>query len=391
MKKMPPTRALPRVRGEKARLIIDASERDSDLLYASGFMAGDPFTYVEFDGASHLILSDLEFGRGKKESTVDSIASYSELEKQVQESRDGDEGGTPAIEDVVIQFLRNSGIQHLMVPARFPVRYADRLRQEGFVIDVEEDPFYPCRQVKSDQEIEYISAAQQDTEAAMLEAIDLIRGSEERDGILHLDGEPLTVERVKRHIRAELLRRDYLIGDPIVAPGDQGCDPHNTGAGEIRAGDSIIIDIFPRHMATCYWGDMTRTVVKGEASAELIRIHEAVARAQQVAFDAIRPGVTGAEVHAQVQESFKSDGFVSEQKNGTWCGFFHGTGHGLGLDIHERPRLGKTGGALEPGMVVTVEPGLYYPGIGGVRIEDVVVITEHGNRSLNRAPRDLVV
>ncbi len=176
-----------------------------------------------------------------------------------------------------------------------------------------------------------------------------------------------------------------------MAAGDHVCDPHNSGEGPLPADKSIIIDIFPRHVRNHYWGDMTRTVVKGRPSPELAALHKSVLQSQQEAIARIHPGATGAEIHQHVQECFRKAGHVTERRNGAMCGFFHGTGHGIGLDIHESPRLSKNGRELEQGMVITVEPGLYYPGIGGVRIEDVVVVTEDGCRNLNAAPRELTV
>jgi Xaa-Pro aminopeptidase len=163
------------------------------------------------------------------------------------------------------------------------------------------------------------------------------------------------------------------------------------GSGPLRAGETIIIDVFPRDLRTKYWGDMTRTVVKGRATDEVRRLHAAVREAHAAGVAAIAPGVTGDEVHRRVQAVFERSGFPTELRGGDWVGFFHGTGHGVGLDIHEPPRLSKNGPVLAEGMVITVEPGLYYPGVGGCRLEDLVVVTETGCRNLNRAPYDLEV
>lgn len=374
--------------GARATLIIDASERDSDLLYASRFLAGDPFTYVEVEGRTFLILSDLELGRGRKEAKVDEVVSFSEIEKELE--REGTMA--PKLDDVAMRFLERRETRRIRVPARFPVRFADRMRARGFTIEVAEEPFLPARAIKTAAEISKIEAAQRVTEEVMLDAIEQIRrAAVASGGALELEGRPLTVESLKLRIRRQLLERGYHAADPIVAPGDQGCDPHDTGHGALRSGESIIIDIFPQHVESRYWGDMTRTVCKGKASAALDAMYRSVLRAHETALSAIKPGVTGAEVHRQVQESFAGDGYRTERKNGAWVGFFHGTGHGIGLDIHEAPRLSRNGPALAEGMVVTVEPGLYYPGIGGIRVEDIAVITASGCRNLNRAPKTLVV
>ena len=223
-------------------------------------------------------------------------------------------------------------------------------------------------------------------------AIDAVARSEPGDdGALQLDGAALTSERLKGMVRSFLLERGFQIPSLIIAPGDQGCDPHDVGSGPLHAGETIIIDIYPQHMTHRYWGDMTRTVVQAGATDEQKQIHAAVREAQQRAIDLIRPGASGDAIHREVQEIFLKAGFATEKRDGNWVGFFHGTGHGLGLDIHEPPRIARNGPILEEGIAVTVEPGLYYPGIGGCRIEDVVIVTADGCRNLNRASKELEV
>ena len=371
-----------------AILIVGASDRDADLLWASGFKAGDSFTFIEYQGRKTVILTDLEHGRGCKEAQVDEVASFSALDKRARE-----ESGKPTmLEGVVARFLEERGISEVVVPARFPLRVADHLRERGIVVDSRPDPFFSGRAVKRASEIAHLERAQTATEEAMLFAIDLVARSEPGEAdVLFLEGEALTSERLKEKVRQKLLTDGYQLGDLIIAPGDQGCDPHDTGSGNLHGGETIIIDIYPQHLESRYWGDMTRTVVRGEATEEQRAIHAAVGAAQQVALAAIAPGVTGEEVHRKVQAVFEGAGFPTEQRDGSWVGFFHGTGHGLGLDIHEPPRLALNGPLLEEGMVVTVEPGLYYPGIGGCRIEDVVLVTGDGCRNFNRLSRDLEV
>ena len=370
-----------------ARVIIDASEHNSDLLYVSGFLAGDPFPYVSVGDTSYLILSDLEYGRGKKEASVDHVVSYSELEKEIKGE---DENKRPGLMDVVLHFLEKQGVDEVTVPARFPVIHADRMRASGLEVKVQKDPFIAQRVRKSDKELDLIAQCQRDTEQTMLAVIAEIDRSEERDGHLYLDGEVLTAETLKRFIRRRLLDLDYRVASPIVASGDKGCDPHDTGSGEILPNESIVIDIFPQHLEHRYWGDMTRTLIKGTPSPEMVKIHAAVVAAKARAIELIRPGINGAEVHKRVQQSLIDDGFETASKNGVWHGFFHGTGHGVGLDIHEGPRVGMVGNVLEEGMVITVEPGLYYPGVGGCRVEDMVVVTADGCRNLNSAAEHLV-
>lgn len=372
-----------------AQLMVDASEREPDLLWASGFLAVDAFTWLRDRRGSAILLTDLELGRGEKEARVDEVVSLSAVAEQAREAH----GDQPVpFEGVVLHWLKSRGIESVEVPARFPLLLADHLRAGGIVVEPKPDPFFLDRRLKQEHEVRCLEESQAATEAAMELAIGMIRDSEEgEDRILHLEGEPLTSERIKARVRSFLLDKGLQLGDFIIAPGDQGCDPHDVGSGPIRAGETVICDIYPQHMTHRYWGDMTRTVVKGGASEEQKRLHAAVLEAQETAISMIRPGACGREIHSKVQEIFDNAGFHTEKREGQWVGFFHGTGHGLGLDIHEGPRISAVGPPLEEGMVVTVEPGLYYPGLGGCRIEDVVLVTADGCRNFNKASKELEV
>jgi len=376
-------------REKSAQLLVDASEREPDLLWASGFLAVDAFTWLKDDAGSAILLTDLELGRGEKEARVDEVVSLSAIERQARESEGKD---AVPFEGVVLHWLRSRSIGCVHVPARFPLLLADHLRAGGIRVEPRPDPFFAERRIKQEHEIRCLEESQAATEAAMEVAIGMIRESEPQgDEILFLDGEELTAERIKARVRSFLLDRGLQLGDFIIAPGDQGCDPHDVGSGPIRAGETVICDIYPQHMTHRYWGDMTRTVVKGSASEDQKRLHRAVLEAQETAISMIRPGACGQEIHRKVQQIFDEAGFPTEKRDGKWVGFFHGTGHGLGLDIHEGPRISPVGPPLEEGMVVTVEPGLYYPGLGGCRIEDVVLVTSDGCRNFNKAAKELEV
>ncbi|HET7625976.1 MAG TPA: M24 family metallopeptidase, partial [Verrucomicrobiae bacterium] len=196
-------------------------------------------------------------------------------------------------------------------------------------------------------------------------------------------GAPLTSEKLRGIIETAILQTCGVANRTIVAGGRQGCDPHESGHGPLRANETIILDIFPRSQKTGYFGDITRTVVRGHASEAIRKLYDTVLRGQKLAFEKVRANCATAEVHKTVQDFFESQGYKTGKRNGRMEGFFHGTGHGLGLDIHEAPRMGSNStGILKTGMVVTVEPGLYYPDLGGVRLEDVALVT-------NRAPRNL--
>jgi Xaa-Pro aminopeptidase len=287
--------------------------------------------------------------------------------------------------------LEERGIRRLEVPGSLPVEHADGLRERGYALRVTREPFFPERVVKSAAEVAAIRHALERTEAALGAAIQAIREAEVRDGLLWWRGEPLTSEREKRLLAGALLEDGLVALHTIVACGDQGCDPHNQGSGPLRAGETIILDVFPQHAGSRYFADITRTVVKGEATEAVRRIYQAVLAGQACAFERIRDGAEGSEIHGAVQQTMEGFGFATGEVEGRMQGFFHGTGHGLGLEIHELPRIAKTAATLRAGQVVTVEPGLYYPGVGGVRIEDVVVVTANGCENLTTFPKTLEV
>jgi Xaa-Pro aminopeptidase len=205
---------------------------------------------------------------------------------------------------------------------------------------------------------------------------------------------------VRAIVERTLLELGCAAESTIIAPGTQAADPHQIGTGTLRAGEAIVMDIFPQHKATRYWADMTRTVSKGAPPAEIVRMYDVVKRAQDAGIAALRPGILGTAVHEIVEDVIYQAGYETlregHKRNAAdpvTRGLIHGTGHGVGLEIHEPPNLGRTGGnkVLEVGDVVTVEPGIYDPDVGGVRLEDMLVITPSGARDLTRAPRELVV
>ncbi len=363
----------------EALLIIAASERDADLYYATHFLAPDPFPFFQIGEERVIMMSDLELGRAKIQAEVETILPLRKYEERAKTRLE-----RPSLLDAVDEALKERGVQHLLVPGSFPVEYADKLRVRGYGVQVKEGIFFEERLVKSGTELGWIAETLHLTEEVMEIAIQVIREAEIRDGVLYRGGEGLTSEGLKRLIHHALLDRDCFAERTIVACGEHGSDPHHEGTGPLRAHQPIVIDIFPRSSRTRYFADITRTVVKGHASPKVRQMHEAVLQAQERAFALIRDGADGTEIHQEVTAVLDRLGFSTGEANGRMQGFFHGTGHGLGLEIHEPPRIGKRGAVLRTGNVVTVEPGLYYPGEGGVRIEDVVVVTETGCRNLTQ-------
>ncbi len=378
----------------KPRVIIGDSHSVTDLYYATQFEVTGPVVYVELNGQKLLLVNDLEYGRAKSEARVDEVVSTTPYENALHA-----ESKAPTLVNLLHVFLKEkvggggngaSPVQ-ITVPTGFPIGYADSLRDLGYKLEVQTDPFIPERSVKTATEIELIESAQAHAESAMSLAVDIIGAAEIRGNALWRDDEPLTAEHVRREMQKLLLDRDCEASGIIVAGGDQGADPHQRGFGPLPANDTIIIDVFPHSMTNFYWGDMTRTVVRGRASAEAHGIYEAVLGAQELAISLVKHGASGVDIHSAVVEHFERSGHKTGEENGKKVGFIHGTGHGVGLDIHELPRVGRLGSQLAAGQVVTIEPGLYYPGVGSVRLEDIVIVTENGCRNLNRFPKVLEI
>ena len=369
-----------------ARLIVANSEHDANLLYATGLFAPDPFIFLEMRGKRYAVLTDLEIDRARTQATVDRVLSctrYLNLLKRQGIPK-------PRQSDVVRLVLKKFRVRAVTVPSSFPLGLAKKLR--GIRIRVMPEPFFPERAVKTPQEVRKIRRALWMAEEGMRVAMDALHACRiGRDGFLYRCGRKVTAEHLQGVINATVAGLGGVAGRSIVACGNQGCDPHETGHGPLRAHQPIIIDIFPRDMSTGYYGDITRTVVRGHASDAVRKLWLTVEQAQDIGFGKLRSGVDGRDVHQAVADFFKSEGYPTGQHRGRMRGFFHSTGHGLGLDVHELPRLSVISAPLKAGHVVTVEPGLYYWGIGGVRLEDVALIGPRRAQILTKFPKLLEI
>ncbi len=377
----------PELNGNDALLMVGASEHYADLFYATRFRAPDPFVFLWTPSEKLLLASNLEIDRARDQARVDRVLPYASYEKKARKR--GRE--QPNAKDVLLELLRDLGLQKLSVAAEFPLGTADFLRGEGLALEVAATPLFTQRLIKDDEEIAAIRRAMKATEAGMETAIEGIRSAEERNGELFLNGEVLSSERLRRMVHRTLMDCGCIGEHTIIAGGDQACDPHQEGFGPLHAGETIIIDIFPRDEVSGYFGDQTRTVCKGKAPEPMKRLYETVQEAQQLGLDQIRPGAEGRPIHQSIQKYFVDAGYETGEKDGFMQGFFHGTGHGLGLEIHEGPSIGQRDDVLKPGNIVTMEPGLYYRGLGGVRIEDTVLVCEDGYQNLSTLPKVLEV
>ena len=367
----------------KATVFIAASELDSNLYYATRFIAPDPFIYLEIKGERIMVMNDLEMDRAKSQAAVDRVLSYSDIERRAR-----DHGvATPGSVDIIHVLLREAKIKHVLVPSNFSFSHGVRLQELGYQVHAKPDPFYEQRVVKTAEEVQYIEVAQRATEQAVTAAHETLRKASIEEGQLWLEGAPLTSERIKKLINVKLMEHDCVAQHTIVAGGEQACDPHNEGSGPLPAQRSITFDVFPRSASSRYFADMSRTVVRGIPSPELKKLYQIVHDAQEEAIAKIKDGADGMKIHRGICERFEKAGYRTGLVDGRMQGYFHGTGHGVGLDIHEAPRISRTGSLLQEGHVVTVEPGLYYPKLGAVRIEDMVLVTSDGCRNLTNFPK----
>ncbi|MDI6810759.1 MAG: Xaa-Pro peptidase family protein [archaeon] len=367
----------------KPLLIVSESMRNADMYYATRFLAADPFIYLCFphDRKDMLIVSQMEYERARKESIVKEICSSL------------DYGYDLKMEELISKVLQEEGINAIEVPGYFPLYTAEELRKRGIeVVPVEEVIMTKEREIKNEQEMSYMRKAQRACENVMALALTVIKNSTVNGNLLMENGEILTSERVKAYIEHALIDAGCTFdsGEPIVACGKRSADPHFTGSGPMLVNEPIIIDIFPRLLVERYCADMTRTVVKGEPGKGIKEMYEAVLEAQNAALALVKEGVPCKEVHNRVCDIFEEQGYETIRKGGK-KGFLHSTGHGVGLNVHENPKVGENEYVLRKGNVITIEPGLYEPDVGGVRLEDMVLVLTNGCENLTKFAKRLAV
>ena len=376
------------MRAENLLMVAD-SEHDANMLYAVRMFVPDPFIYLRLNGKCHIVMSDLEIDRAREQARHCRVLSLNQYYKYLR--KEGIKKPSPA--HVIRLVLRSKRLKRVTVPYNFPMGLARELAKLRIKVKLKEGAFFPDREIKTAEEIKKISAALMMAEVGLAEGIHALKHAKiGRKRRLLFHNVPLTSEKLRGIIDTAIVQAGGLAAHTIVAGGRQGCDPHERGHGVLRANEPIIIDVFPRSQKTGYFGDITRTVVKGKASEAVRRLYHTIERGQEVAFENIKNKASGRDVHTKVQEFFTKEGYKTGKQNGRMQGFFHGTGHGVGMEIHEAPRMGLTSvDTLRAGHVVTVEPGLYYTELGGVRLEDMALITRNGPRNLTKFEKTLEV
>jgi Xaa-Pro aminopeptidase len=370
-------------------LLVADSVHDADMLYAMGMFVPDPFIYLRIQGQAYAILSDLELDRARKKARHCRIVSLSQWRRLlVKQGCD-----QPETWQIITAFLREKGIKKLRVSAKFPFALAQKLERHKIKLKPDAQGLYPQRQFKTTSEIKKISASLIMAEVGLAEAFQALKVAKiTPSGKLQYRGAPLTSEKLRSIIEVAILQAGGVANHTIVAGGRQACYPHELGSGILKAGQPIVIDICPRSQKTGYFGDISRTVVKGRASEAVRKLHDTVVRGQNLAFSQMRPGTRGSEIHQSIVTYFEREGYSTGKKHGRMQGFFHATGHGVGLEIHETPHLNPCSqDILSAGHVVTVEPGLYFTSLGGMRLEDMAWITPEGPKNLTRFEKTLEI
>jgi len=370
-------------------LLFGETYHHPDILYRTGFLAPDPVVVVDRGGSDTVLwASALEEGRARKQASVGEVRSTLELEIPSAPARGNEYDGWAAL---VVAVCREHGLNAVDVDADFPTVLADHLRHNDVDVRPRTDIYQQRRRIKTPEEVEWITSTENAGMAALQKAIDVIAAADIRDGLLVHEGRNLSSKDLIFTIESHLLESGCSTEDSIACGGPESADPHRSMSDVIRAGLPIVLDIYPFDKTTRYWGDMTRTVVRGTPPRDVERMWDAVLEAQQAGLDTVKPGANGRDVHFACCEVFKKHGYGSLPKPyrdiQSSARFIHGTGHGLGLEIHEFPRVNESDVVLEVGDVITVEPGLYDPSLGGIRIEDLVVVTETGCRNLTTLPK----
>src|SRR3954447_22303080 len=374
-------------------LLFGDTLRSPELRHEVPVAIGDPFIYLERDGRRVAVLTPMEMNRTR-------AAAGDQLELHPMDAFGWDEivrsasCTDDALVELVARVCTDLGVAQAVVPRSFPLGVADVLRERGVTLHVDGDEFGRRRRVKNAAELAGIRRAQAATDAAVAAVAASLREADPVDGALVLDGAPLTSERLHRRAE-EVLAEHGATGEEltIISHGPQTADGHDPGSGQVLAGEPVVVDIFPRDRASGCYADTTRTFCVDEPPAELVEYHRLCLDALEQVRASVRPGVSGRELHRISCAVFEAAGIATQLSKDPGepllDGYYHSLGHGVGLEVHEAPSLGRTGEPLVAGDVIAIEPGTYRRGFGGCRVEDLLLVTEDGCETLTQLPYDL--
>ena len=364
-------------------LIWDSPEKNSDIIYATGFYAPDPVLFISRSGTQYLFVNDLEFMRAKKESRNTEVIRLADVFKK--------KSAPSSPQETIYRVLTWLRVKKIRIHWSFPHGIAEFLKHKKISIQVVDGMMFPERLIKKPSEVKKIEEQLKVAQEGIAIVEDILARSEIRkDRRVYYRGEGVTCEMLKSRIHQFFVSRNSTFLQSIVSTASQTAEPHNFGSGPVMADAPIVIDLFPRSLKHHFWGDITRTFFVGEPTERFLDMYDAVKTAQETAISIVRERVTASRIHRTVKEVLKKRGFETQHTTRGPAGFIHNTGHGIGLDIHEDPRVGNNSTRLRKGHVITIEPGLYYPGFGGVRIEDVVYVLKNGCRVLSDYPKSPV-
>jgi Xaa-Pro aminopeptidase len=371
-------------------LMYADSMRSPEMRHEVPVAISDPFLYTEHDGRRCVVTSPLEVER--LGATGLDVITYPEL--GLDELAASGISRDDILLELMLRACKSIGIRSAAVPPTFPLGLADHLRAHGIELQVDRQLFGSRRRVKTELELAGIRRAQRAAEAGMAAAREVLRRAEQRNGVLLVDGEQLTCERVKVDVVQAFSDHDAAADEFTLSHGAQTAAGHDRGSGPIAPGEPVLIDLFPRDRESGCYADMTRTCVVGTAPADLRAYHRLCLEALEEALAGARPGVVGHALFAETCRLFERHGYATQlsqqPSTGPREGFFHALGHGVGLELHEKPTLSiARDDPLVAGDVISIEPGLYREGYGGCRIEDLVLVTENGVENLTDFPYDL--
>ncbi|HEX4521630.1 MAG TPA: M24 family metallopeptidase [Gaiellaceae bacterium] len=373
-------------------LIYADTIRSPELRHEVPVAVGDPFLYVERDGVRHIVISTHEI---PIISPAGEYVFHPPEEFGIDELRRTARSYAEMANEITVRAVKGLGVERATVPASFPLLTADKLRAAGVELNPDHGFFTDRRRVKTGAELAGIRRAQAAAGAGMAAAASLLRrSSADHQGVLELDGRPLTVEELKAAISGEFMANGASADEFVVSHGAQAAIGHHLGHGKIRASETIVIDLWPRDSESGCFADMSRTFVVGEVPDEIAEWHRLSVEAHELALAAVRPGITGRSLYDLACEVFEREGHLTQRTKiageTAQDGFLFALGHGVGLEVHELPILGILGhDELVAGDVLAIEPGVYRGGFGGLRVEDLVLVTDDGYENLTHFPYDL--
>jgi Xaa-Pro aminopeptidase len=370
-------------------VLIDADTiRSPELRHEIPAAVVDPFLYGERDGVAFAATSALDapaIAQARPDLQQLDLFTDLGLSDLIHLGRDR------ALLEIRLRACRELGITHAAVPPSFPLATAEHLRAGGITLEIDRELFATRRRSKTAAELRGIWRATKAAEAGLKAAAKALHEAEVHEGILHADGAPLTCERVADAVRAAAESQNASLGTFTVARGPQTATGHGPGSGPIGANEVVIVDLAPQDRESACFSDIARTFVKGDPDPEIAHWHALVREAHARAIEAVRPGIRGRDLYNAACDFFEAEGFHTQRKPGETVmeGFPTALGHGVGLEIHEDPGLGRSGTELLPGDVITIEPFLCRPGFGAVQVEDLLLVTADGAERLSSLPTHL--